>query len=300
MNSPDPYKSKVAVITGGSRGIGYHVASALIDRGTKVVIGNRNNEEGQKIVKEFNERIGSEVAVFLATDVTKYDDLKALFGLAEKLFGGIDIAIMNAGTVGNNNILGAFSPLDDKNDMLIQEINVGGVIKGNKIALLYMAKQGKGGVIINTSSTSGLRSSRNLCHYNASKFAVNGWTRGLSKDLKSSLNIRVNAVCPTYVETDILHNLPNDPSSRKLVELSAKASMKNCVSAFLRIIEDSKINGETVCVWPDPIGVRIEPGFEKPESSISRELAEFAPEFEKIQDKLNKEKVIEAIKRAGI
>lgn len=57
------------------------------------------------------------------------------------------------------------------------------------------------------------------------------------------MSIRVNAVCPTYVETDILRDLPDDPSSRKLVELSAKASMESCVKAFLQIIEDPKING---------------------------------------------------------
>ncbi|KAG2219106.1 hypothetical protein INT45_005837 [Circinella minor] len=128
----------------GSRGISYHVSYALVDRGTRVVIGSRNEEQGQKVAKEFNERIGREVAVFRRTDVTRYDDLKALFALAESKFGGVDylcifdirkIAIMNAGVVGDKNTCGAFSSLNDENDMFIQNINVGGVIKGNKVAL---------------------------------------------------------------------------------------------------------------------------------------------------------------------
>ncbi|KAG2223539.1 hypothetical protein INT45_000859, partial [Circinella minor] len=269
----DPYKSKVAVITGGSRGIGYHLSSALVDRGTKVVIGNRNEEQGQKVVKEFNERLGSEVAVFLCTDVTKYDDLKTLFALAESKFGGVDIAIMNAGVVGDNNTTyGAFSPLDDENEMWIQNINIGGVIKGNKVALLHMAKRDKGGVIINTSSMGGKYYYtvwfclslhpyvvRGIPQYVASKAAVRSWTEGLNADLYSSLNIRVNSICPSYVNTDMLDNLPDDPSYRKMVELSGKTAMKDCVSAFLHVIEDAKINGETLSVWPEPLGFRIEP-----------------------------------------
>ncbi|KAI7849075.1 hypothetical protein BDC45DRAFT_521478 [Circinella umbellata] len=245
-DSSDPYKSKIAVITGGSRGIGYHISSALVDRGTKVVIGSRNEKQGQKVAKEFNERHGSDVAVFLRTDVSKYDDLKALFALAESKFGGVDIAIMNAGVVGDKNTCGAFSPLDDGNDMSIQNINIGGVIKGNKVALLHMAKQNKGGVIVNTSSMAGLYPTKGTPQYNASKSAVNGWTAALNLDVYSALNIRVNAVSPCYVETDILNDLPDDFSTRKMVELSSKSSMENCVSAFLHIIEDSSINGTNI------------------------------------------------------
>ena len=85
---------------------------------------------------------------------------------------------------------------------------------------------------------------RGTPQYNASKSAVNGWTTALNADVYSALNIRVNAVSPCYVETDILNDIPDDFSTRKTVELWAKSSMETCVAAFLHIIQDSKINGK--------------------------------------------------------
>ncbi|KAI7849076.1 hypothetical protein BDC45DRAFT_609794 [Circinella umbellata] len=224
-DSTDPYNPKIAVLIGDSRGIGYHISSTLVDRGIKIVIGSRNEKQGQKVAKEFNERLGNEVSVFLRTDVTKYDDLKALFALAESKFGGVDIAIMNAGIVGDKNTCGAFLPLDGNQGVSAAKKNI-------------IALQDKGGVIINTSSMAGIP------HYNAFKSAVKSWTEALNADLYIALNIRVNAICPWYVDTDILNDLPDNASSR--------------VSTFLHIIENTKINGETPSVWSEPSGFRIE------------------------------------------
>ncbi|KAI8374161.1 uncharacterized protein BYT42DRAFT_606148 [Radiomyces spectabilis] len=170
---------KVAVITGASRGIGKAVAEALAERGAKVVIGDVIDTIGETTTETINTRYGNhgnKIAIYQHADVTKYRDLIQLFEVAENEFGSVDIAIMNAGT--NQNYDTLFAPLDDKLEMAIYEVNVGGVIKGNKVALLHMAKYG-GGVIVNTASVAGLAPTIYLNAYAASKHAVVGWTRSL-------------------------------------------------------------------------------------------------------------------------
>ncbi|KAG2219103.1 hypothetical protein INT45_005834, partial [Circinella minor] len=258
----DPYTSKVAVITGASRGIGYNVAKALVARGAYVVLGDLLDKEGEAAAQELNDKVGKQVAMYLHTDVTKYKDLVALFALAEKSFGGVDIAILNAGIAGNE-ASGVFTPLDDKADMFIHEVNVGGVVKGNKVALLHMAKKGKGGCIINTSSITGkqivlysilLFKQTSIAAYSATKHAVVGWTRSLVH-LQNVANVRVNAVCPFWCETDIIAN-PTSEIARQFLKAIPKTTMEYIVQAFLKCIEESDMAGETLLVLPDGIHVQ--------------------------------------------
>lgn len=86
-------EGKVAVLTGASRNIGKAVAVELVSRGAKVVIGDILDKQGEETVQELNNSAGSKVAVYIHTDVTKYDDNTALFKLAEKEFGGVDVCI---------------------------------------------------------------------------------------------------------------------------------------------------------------------------------------------------------------
>ncbi|KAF7724075.1 hypothetical protein EC973_001408 [Apophysomyces ossiformis] len=146
------FESKVAIVTGGSRGIGKAVAEALIERGSKVVIGDILDKEGQLVVEEINRKAQAKVAMFQHMDATKYKDIKHIFEVAKSEFGGVDIAIFNAGAGINANAL--VTPLDDDAEMEIFQINVGSVIKGNKVALMHMLNHG--GVIVNTASISGL------------------------------------------------------------------------------------------------------------------------------------------------
>ncbi|KAG0175554.1 3-alpha-(or 20-beta)-hydroxysteroid dehydrogenase [Apophysomyces sp. BC1034] len=137
--------SKVAVITGGSRGIGRAVAEALIKRGDMVVIGDMLDKEGQALVDRFNEEAQRKVSAYVHTDVTKYADLKRLFAVAASDFGGVDIAVLNAGIASNGNAL--FTPMDDDREMDIFNVNIGGIVRGTKVALMHMIKRG-GGVIL--------------------------------------------------------------------------------------------------------------------------------------------------------
>ncbi|KAG2233059.1 hypothetical protein INT48_009859 [Thamnidium elegans] len=196
------FEGKVAVVTGGSRGIGKAICDELIRLGAKVVIG-AISDRGQKVAKQYNKEAGKKVAMFLRTDVSRYDDNKALFQLAESEFGGVDIAILNAGTCDNSDNL--FTPLDDKLEERIFNVNAVGMIKSSKVAILHMAKRG-GGSIVCTSSAGGFYSIPALTAYVATKHAVIGYVRSCAF-LPEVCNVRVNAVCPTFVDTEFLDNV---------------------------------------------------------------------------------------------
>ncbi|KAI7849077.1 hypothetical protein BDC45DRAFT_521483 [Circinella umbellata] len=291
----DPYTSKVAVITGASRGIGYNVAKALVARGAYVVLGDLLDKEGEAAVQELNDKVGKQVAMYLHTDVTKYKDLIALFALAEKSFGGVDIAILNAGIAGNE-ASGVFTPLDDQADMFIHEVNVGGVVKGNKVALLHMAKKGKGGCIINTASIAGFAAMSSIAAYSATKHAVVGWTRSLVH-LQNVADIRVNAVCPFWCETDIIANPTSEPA-RQFLEAIPKTTMEYVVQAFLKCIEESDMAGETLLVLPD--GIHVQENYVLPASCFTAEFLEKMPSLDKAGTKSDKEKLAQAVKAAKL
>ncbi|KAI9275840.1 hypothetical protein BDA99DRAFT_532786 [Phascolomyces articulosus] len=282
----DPFTSKVAVITGGSRGIGFNTAKALVDRGVKVVIGDILDKEGNEAVKELNEKAGKQVAAFIHTDVTKYNDLLSLFELADKSFGSVDIAILNAGITGVSGG-GVFTPLDDDGDMFLHEVNMGGVIKGDKVALLYMGKkQDQGGVIINIASMA----VPVLSSYTASKHAVVGWTRSLA-NMKAICNVRVNAVKKPQ-------NLEATPSTK----------MEYIVQAMLKCMEDTSLSGDLVLALPD--GIYVQPNYVPPgddhihindeKSSISPEFIEKYPKIQQGAINWGKKKLKEAIQLADL
>ncbi|KAI8145476.1 hypothetical protein BJV82DRAFT_603807 [Fennellomyces sp. T-0311] len=249
MTTDKSLAGKVAVITGGSRNIGKAVAVALVNRGAKVVIGDILDADGAATIKELNELAGAEVAAYIRTDVTKYADNSAMFQLAEKKFGGVDIAFLNAGIGNNANTM--FLPLDDALDERMIDINTTSVIKGTKVAMLHMAKRG-GGVIVNMASAAGLRGTAAEAIYCASKHGVVGWVR--SCDIyKAVCNVRVNAICPTFVETSLAADLSNsvdqDPFA-EVVKAFPKVKMETVVEGVLKLIQDEDRNAQTLMALP--------------------------------------------------
>ncbi|KAI7881594.1 NAD(P)-binding protein, partial [Lichtheimia hyalospora FSU 10163] len=193
--------NRVAVVTGASRGIGKAVSKALVEQGARVVIGDVLDKEGLQTVQELNKSRNEKVAAFAHTDVTVYKDVIALFRFAESVFGGVDIAFLNAGKINDADNL--FLPLDDDKEAELPNTNFLGIVKSTKVAVLHLAKRG-GGVIVNMASTAGFQSCmqrRQQAHYFATKHAVVGWTRSVGSMLKEICNVRVNAVCPSWVGT---------------------------------------------------------------------------------------------------
>lgn len=191
------FDGKVVLITGGGSGIGRASALKFAAEGATVVIGNRNTETGQQTVQLIEAAGGK--ASFLKTDVSKAEDVKALVDFAVQTFGGLHVALNNAG------VEGATASLVDEteeNYNFIFDVNVKGLWLSMKYELQHMLQQG-GGSIVNTASIAGAIGFPQHGFYDASKHAVLGLTRTAALEYAHQ-GIRVNAVCPGAIETEML------------------------------------------------------------------------------------------------
>ncbi len=194
------FDGKVALVTGGGTGIGRATAIAFAREGARVVIGNRNSEVGEAVVKAIQDAGGE--ASFLRTDVSSDDDVKALVEHAVATYGRLDVAFNNAG------IGGAAGPLADQSSDNYDEvmgINVKGVWMSMKYEIRQMLKTG-GGAIVNNSSVGGLLGFAGVSIYSASKHAVMGLTKSAALEY-SALGVRVNAVNPAVIRTPMAEGL---------------------------------------------------------------------------------------------
>lgn len=193
----ESFQGKVALVTGGSSGIGRTTAVAFAREGAKVVVTSRRENEGKETVRLIKE-IGSE-GLFIRTDVSKEGDVKAMVEGTVKAYGRLDYAFNNAG------IEGDAAPLAEQtvdNYEAVLGINVKGVFLSMKYEIPQMLKNG-GGAIVNMSSVGGLIGFPNFSLYIASKHAVVGLTKTAALEYAKSV-IRINAVSPAVIETDMV------------------------------------------------------------------------------------------------
>lgn len=190
---------KTAIITGGSKGLGLAMAAGLASAGAKVMLVNRNAQQGKEAAESISQEYGTE-AISFACDVTQESQTEAMAKAAIDAFGRIDILINSAGI----NIRGAIDELSSDDFNKVMDINVNGTWLCCKAVTPYM-KQQKKGKIINISSTLGLVGLANRTPYTASKGAVVQMTRALGLEL-APFNINVNAICPGPFLTEM--NLP--------------------------------------------------------------------------------------------
>jgi len=189
-------KDKVAIVTGGASGIGYATVKAFLEKGMKVVLSDYNTEGGEKATKELSEY--GEVT-FMFANVAKEEDVKGLVEKTVDKFGRLDVIFNNAG-------IGAMGPTDQlatDDYQNIIKINQDSIFYGAKYAVPEMRKVG-GGAIINNASILGLVGQAQTFAYNASKGAVNLMTKSLAVEYAHE-NIRVNSVCPGYVESGMVN-----------------------------------------------------------------------------------------------
>jgi NAD(P)-dependent dehydrogenase (short-subunit alcohol dehydrogenase family) len=194
---------KTALVTGGSSGIGRWVALAYLEAGAQVAIAARNSEALQKVAGELVAAGGGKV-VPIACDVTQPEQVTAMVDRVTAEFGGIDIAVCNAGVVSVQAMLDM--PLQEF--QRIQDTNVTGVFLTAQAAARAMVEQGRGGVIINTASMSGhiINIPQQVGHYCAAKAAVIHLTKAMAVELAPH-RVRVNSVSPGYILTELVEPL---------------------------------------------------------------------------------------------
>ncbi len=195
-------KGKVAVVTGGTRGIGYAVVRKYLEAGASVALfGSRQCTAAAALERITSELPGANVMA-LSPDLTDSASVEGAFGEVVKRFGRIDILVNNAG-ISQSLPLNEYS--DEEMDKIL-DLNLKAVFVCCRAAARLMEADG-GGVILNTSSVVSLYGQPSGCLYPTTKFAVNGLTKSLSREL-APRGIRVNAVAPGVTRTDMVANLP--------------------------------------------------------------------------------------------
>lgn len=190
---------RVAVITGGSKGLGLSMSKGLASAGASVVIVNRDDEQGRRASEEVANEYGV-TAINIAADVTVESDVASMCSQVIDRFGRIDILINNAGI----NIRGRIDDLSTEDFQRVQDVNVLGTWLPSRYTVPHM-KAAKRGKIINVASTLGLVGLADRTPYVSSKGAVVQMTRGLGLELAPH-NIQVNAICPGPFLTEM--NIP--------------------------------------------------------------------------------------------
>ncbi|KAJ7193127.1 hypothetical protein GGX14DRAFT_478965 [Mycena pura] len=241
-------QGKIAIVTGGGSGFGAAIARRFGEEGAKVIVTDINVESGEKVAAQNSANL-----VFQRMDVTQESDWKAVVDLAFSKFGGLDVLVNNAGTSYQNKP--TIEVTDDEWERVFK-VNVKSIFLSGKVVLPRLIEQGKGGSMINISSTGATRPRPGLVWYNASKGAVTNATKGLAAEYGPH-NIRVNSVAPLLSGTGLFSmftGLEDTPENRqkyvgnvplgRLTEVDDVANM--CL--YLASDEGSFINGAEMVV----------------------------------------------------
>lgn len=237
-------KDKIAIITGGTRGIGFETAKTFLENGAKVIILGSREGSVEKALAELK-KAGFDAEGFWP-NLSSYDEIKKMVDQVLEKHGRIDILINNAG-------ISAKGPIEDTDVADFEKIfdlNVNAIFRMIKAVVPAMKKQG-GGVILNTSSMVSIYGQPSGVGYPASKFAVNGITKSLARELAPT-GIRVNAVAPGIISTDMMKGVPEEMITPliKSIPLGRIGEPRDIANAFLFLASDlaSYVTGEILSV----------------------------------------------------
>lgn len=239
-------QGKTAIVTGGTRGIGLAIVRTFLKNGAKVALFGSRMETVNKALDELKAENPDWPVLGLAPNLAKFDELKAAVDQVAAAWGKVDILVNNAG-------ISAREPLSEYTPEAFQKImdlNVTAVFNGCKAVEPLMKAQG-GGSIINTSSMVSLYGQPSGVGYPTSKFAVNGMTRSLARELGQA-GIRVNAVAPGVTRTDMVAALPPELVQRisAPIPLGRVGEPEEVANVFLFLASDmaSYVTGAVISV----------------------------------------------------
>ena len=197
-------KDKVAIITGGSRGIGFATADKFLQEGAIVILTASSQASAARAVAKLKEKYPEAAVEGIWPELTRLEAVKEAFREVVEKYGRVDILVNNAGVSESTPLLNYTEDTFDK----VMDLNVKGVFNATRTAAEYMAEKGSG-VILSTSSMVSISGQPSGFAYPASKFAVNGMTISLARELGPK-GIRVNAVAPGITETDMMKAVPKE------------------------------------------------------------------------------------------
>ena len=239
-------KDKVAIITGGSRGIGYATVEKFLKEGAAVVLAASSQASADKAVAKLREHYPADKISGIAPDLTSLNSVREAFQKVLDTYGRLDILVNNAGVSESTPLLQYTEETYDR----VMDLNVKGVFTATRIAAEFMEKQG-GGVILSTSSMVSIHGQPSGFAYPTSKFAVNGMTLSLARELGPK-GIRVNAVAPGITATDMVSALPREVIEPMIAQIPLRRIGKPediaNAFAFLASEEASYISGVVLSV----------------------------------------------------
>ncbi|XP_047463876.1 15-hydroxyprostaglandin dehydrogenase [NAD(+)]-like [Mugil cephalus] len=240
---------KVAIVTGGAMGIGKAITEILLQNGAKVALLDVNTAAGESLAEALNKQYGAGQTLFLSCNVESEEQIKAAFQKTADTFGGFDILCNNAGI------------LDESTWEKTVSVNLMGVIRGTYVALEHMNKLsgGRGGVIVNTASMAGLGPFLSCPVYTAAKSGVVGFTRAMAAASEvSGYGIRFNALCPGFVQTDLMSGITSKlgqfshlvDAAQQLMDKMGVLNVSQVAECLLELVKDETKNGEALLVSP--------------------------------------------------
>ncbi len=227
-------KDKVAIITGGSRGIGYATVEKFLKEGATVVLTASSQASADKAVAKLRESYPAEKISGLAPDLTSLNSVREAFQKVLDTYGRLDVLVNNAGVSESTPLLQYTEETYDR----VMDLNVKGVFTATRIAAEFMEKQG-GGVILSTSSMVSIHGQPAGFAYPTSKFALNGMTLSLARELGPK-GIRVNAVAPGITATDMVSALPKEVIEPMIAQIPLRrmGRPEDIANAFLFLASD--------------------------------------------------------------
>ena len=238
--------NKVAIITGGSRGIGFATAEKFLQEGATVILTASSQASADKAVAKLQEKYPDRSVAGIAPNLSDLESVRSAFREVIDRFGRVDILVNNAGVSEST----PFQQYTEETFDKVMDLNVKGVFNASRAIVDHMAERGSG-VILNTSSMVSITGQPSGFAYLASKFAVNGLTVSLARELGPK-GIRVNAVAPGIIETDMMKAVPKeviDPMIAR-IPLRRLGQPEDIAKAFLFLAseEASYITGVVLSV----------------------------------------------------